>query len=99
MPSWTRKDERKYDHIKKGYLAEGWDEEKAEEIAARTVNKDRRLEGRTPSERSQGTGNPRTRLDTRTLDELKNRADELGIEGAGGMSKSELVEAIRDKES
>ena len=98
MPSWTKKDERKYEHIKKGYLDEGMGEEKAEEIAARTVNKDRRLEGRTPSQESQGTGNPRTRLDTRTIDELRNRAGELGIEAASGMSKEELVEAIREKE-
>jgi hypothetical protein len=99
MPSaWTRKDERKYEHIKKGYLNEGMTEDKAEEIAARTVNKDRRLEGRTPSKHSQGTGNPRTRLDTRTIDELRNRAAELGVEGAGSKTKDELVEAIREKE-
>ena len=98
MPSWTKKDERKYEHIKKGYLDEGVDEDKAEEIAARTVNKDRRLEGRTPNAQSQGTGNPRTRLDTRTVDELRNRAGELGIEGAGAMSKEDLVEAIREKD-
>jgi hypothetical protein len=98
MPSWTSKDERKYEHIKKGYLAEGLDEDKAEEIAARTVNKDRRLEGRTPNERTQGTGNPRTRLDSRSWDELRNRASELGIESAAGLSKEDLVKAIREKE-
>ena len=99
MPkSWSNKDERKYEHIKKGYLDEGMTEDKAEEIAARTVNKDRRLEGRTPNERTQGTGNPRTRLDTRTKAELENRAAELGIDGAAGMSKDDLVEAIREKE-
>lgn len=98
MPSWSKKDERQYEHIKEGYKKEGMDEDRAQEIAARTVNKERREEGRTPSKHTQGTGNPRTSLDARSWDELKNRARELGIEGAGGMSKEELVEAIRDKE-
>lgn len=48
MPkSWSNKDERKYEHIKEGYEKRGKGEDTAEEIAARTVNKDRREEGRT----------------------------------------------------
>ena len=42
MPSWSDKDERKYEHIKEGYESRGKDEDRAEEIAARTVNKARR---------------------------------------------------------
>ena len=97
MPEWTKKDERQYEHIKEGELERGRTEDRAEEIAARTVNKQRRKEGRTPSKRSQGTGNPRSRLEDRTKDELYNRAKELSIEGRSSMSKSELIEAIRSR--
>jgi hypothetical protein len=68
------------------------------EIAARTVNKERREEGRTPNTRSQGTGNPRHGLESRSKTELENRARELHIHGRSKMSKSELVEAIRERE-
>ena len=48
MPdAWSNKDERKYEHIKDSYEDRGKSEDTAEEIAARTVNKDRREEGRT----------------------------------------------------
>ena len=69
MPeAWSNKDERKYEHIKEGYKEQGKSEDEAEEIAARTVNRDRREEGRTPNSRTQGTGNPSTRLESRTKD-------------------------------
>jgi len=98
MPSWTNKDERQYEHIKEGYEKKGMNEDKAEEIAARTVNKERREEGRTPNTRTEGTGNPRTSLESRSRDELENRAEELGIDGVEEMSKEDLIEAIRDAE-
>ena len=99
MPkAWSDKDERKYEHIKEGYQDRGKSEDEAEEIAARTVNRDRREEGRTPESRTQGTGNPNTGLESRTKDELENRAKELNISGYSSMSKDELVEAIRDKQ-
>ncbi len=98
MPkAWSDKDERKYEHIKEGYEESGKPEDEAEEIAARTVNKARRKEHRTPSERTQGTGNPNTGLDARTKDELENRAKELNVSGYSTMSKDELIRAIRDK--
>ena len=98
MPSWSNKDRRQYDHIKEGYEERGTSDERAKEIAARTVNKERREEGRTPESRSQGTGNPRHGLESRTKTELENRARELDIQGRSKMSKSELVDAIRDAE-
>ena len=99
MPSsWSKKDERKYEHIKEGYEEQGKSEETAEEIAARTVNKGRREEGRTPNQTTQGTGNPNSGLEARTKDELENRAAELNIEGRSAMNKDELVQAIRDKQ-
>lgn len=95
--AWTDKDERQYEHIKQSEMDDGTPEDRAEEIAARTVNKRRREEGRTENETTSGTGNPNTRLEERTLDELRNRADELGIEGRSEMNKDELISAIREK--
>ena len=98
MPSaWSNKDERKYEHIKESARERGASADRAEEIAARTVNKGRREEGRTPNKRTQGTGNPRRDLEDRTRDELYNRARDLGIEGRSKMSKEELAAAIRRK--
>ena len=97
MPSWNDKDERKYEHIKEGYEERGMNEDRAEEIAARTVNKDRREERRTPNRRTQGTGNPTHSLESRSRDELYNRAKEMHIPGRSHMSKHQLVEAIRGR--
>jgi plasmid stabilization system protein ParE len=94
MPSWSRKDERQYEHIKESELERGASEDRAEEIAARTVNKHRREEGRTPSRRTQGTGNPNVALEERSRDELYNLAQELDIKGRSKMSKDELSQAI-----
>ena len=96
--SWSKKDERQYEKIKQSEKERGRSEERAEEIAARTVNKQRRREGRAESERSRATGNPNTRLEDRSLDELRNRARELDIEGRSRMSKQELVKAIRKRQ-
>ena len=96
--AWSPKRERQYEHVKESLLEHGKGEDLAEEIAARTVNKDRREEGRTPNERTQGTGNPRRGLEARTKDELENRARELGIRGRSKMKKSELVAAIRERQ-
>ncbi len=96
MPrAWSAKDERKYRHIKQSALERGVSEDRAEEIAARTVNKERREEGRTPNTRTQGTGNPNRKLDERSRDELYNIAREQHIAGRSQMKKAELVEAIR----
>ena len=48
MPkSWSNKDERQYDHVKESEKREGKSTDRAKEIAARTVNKQRKKEGRT----------------------------------------------------
>lgn len=99
MPdAWSTKDERMFEHVKESELERGRSEEKAEEIAGRTVNKQRREEGRTPNATTQGTGNPNLPLDERTKDELYNRAKELDIEGRSDMTKDELISAIRNKQ-
>ncbi len=96
MPkSWSQKDERKYEKIKRSQLQRGVSESRAEEIAARTVNRQRRESGRTPKRRTAGTGNPNRPLEERTVVELRNRASELSISGRSRMNKRELIEAIR----
>jgi hypothetical protein len=98
MPrAWSRKDERQYEHVRDSSLERGVRPKRAREIAARTVNKQRRQEGRTPNATTQGTGNPNRGLEERTKQELYNRARELGVEGRSGMSKAELTRAIRNR--
>jgi hypothetical protein len=96
MPdAWTDKDERQYEHVKKSGKNRGKSTKRAEEIAARTVNKQRRKEDRTPNKKTQGTGNPNKSLDERSVNELRNRASELNIDGRSKMNKDDLIEAIR----
>jgi len=98
MPdAWSDKDEHQYQHVKESERQRGVDEEQAGEIAARTVNKQRRKEGRTPSRRTQGTGNPNTALADLSRDELYNRAREADVAGRSSMSKAELVAALTPK--
>lgn len=98
MPkAWSDKDERQYEHIKEGERARGRSKRRATEIAARTVNKQRRLEGRTENKRTQGTGNPNASLESRTKEELLNRASDLDIKGRSKMTKHELVQAIQHR--
>ena len=98
MPkAWSRKDERQYEHVKDSARERGKSAERAKEIAARTVNKTRREEGRTPNRTTQGTGNPSRSLEDRTKQELYNRARQLDVAGRSRMSKEELARAIRRK--
>jgi hypothetical protein len=95
--AWSNKDERQYEHVKDSEKERGKSTERAKEIAARTVNKQRREEGRTKSGKktTSGTGNPNRSLDDRSKQELYNRAKQLGIEGRSTMDKGELARAIR----
>lgn len=93
---WSDKDRRQYEHIRDSSEERGVPEERAEEIAARTVNKHRREEGRTPNEATQGTGNPNLPYEERTRDELYNLAKDRDIEGRSKMNKEELVQALRN---
>jgi plasmid stabilization system protein ParE len=97
MPeAWSNKDERKYDHIKDSSRERGMSEDRAEEVAARTVNKARREEGRTPNSTTQGTGNPNRGYESRTRDELYNIAKDRNIDGRSKMTKDELIRVLRD---
>ncbi len=94
MTSWSKKDVRQYEHIKDSVMATGDSEDTAQEIAARTVNKRRRKEGRTPNKKSQGTGNPNVEFQDRSVQELRNLASDLKIVGRSKMNKADLVQAI-----
>jgi plasmid stabilization system protein ParE len=97
MPEWSSKDERKYEKIKESSKQRGVREARAKEIAARTVNKQRREEGRTPQKSTQGTGNPNRRLEERSREELYNQAKKRNVSGRSKMSKGELVDALRSR--
>ena len=95
--SWSAKRERQYQHVKESARKRGRSAKRAKEIAARTVNKERREQGETRSGRktTSGTGNPNRSLEDRSKQELYNRARELDIDGRSKMSKQQLVRAIR----
>jgi plasmid stabilization system protein ParE len=95
MPSaWSNKDERKYEHIKDSARKRGASPRRAKEIAARTVNKGRRLAGKTSNKTTSGTGNPNKPLAERTAHELRNLAADRNIAGRSKMNKAQLVKAL-----
>jgi hypothetical protein len=96
---------RQYEHVKESVRERGASEDRAEEIAARTVNKERARSGqsRTRSRTSvrdispgrrgglrSGTSRPKGR----TRDQLYNEAKKLGVEGRSRMSKAQLQRAV-----
>lgn len=95
--SGSNKRERMYEHVRDSYRERGSPPRKAKEIAARTVNKQRRQEGETPNKKTQGTGNPNTALHTRSRDELYNLARQRQIPGRSRMTKQQLVNALRGR--
>jgi plasmid stabilization system protein ParE len=104
QPAWSPKRDRQYEHIKEGLLDRGSSEDKAEEIAARTVNKERarageaRQKSRTSIDdiSSSRRGGLRSHRGSggRTYDQLRNEAREHGIKGRSKMSKAELERAL-----
>jgi hypothetical protein len=99
---------RQYEHIKQSAREQGASADRAEEIAARTVNKERARAGesRTASRtstrdmssgrrggRRSGTNRPKGR----TKDQLYAEAKRLGVEGRSKMTKSQLQRAIAGK--
>jgi hypothetical protein len=99
---------RQYEHVKESELEQGRSEQRAEEIAARTVNKERaragesRAASRTSTQdissgRRGGLRSGRPGPRGRTREQLYNEARQLGIEGRSRMSKAQLQRAIAGK--
>jgi hypothetical protein len=96
---------RQYERIKESQLDRGSSEGRAEEIAARTVNKEKaragesRTRSRTSTEdmssgRRGGQRSGTNRQKGRTRDQLYNEARNLGIEGRSSMNKAQLQRAV-----
>jgi plasmid stabilization system protein ParE len=103
--AWSAKRERQYEHIKDSLEDRGTSEDKAEEIAARTVNKERARAGEAKtssrlsredvsSGRRGGTRSGTRRPKGRTRDQLYNEAKKMGIEGRSKMNKEQLQRAV-----
>jgi hypothetical protein len=102
--AWSAKRERQYDHIKEGLIERGDSEDLAEEIAARTVNKERARAGEARRSSRTSTadissgrrGGLRSHRGPggRTRDQLYEEARRRGIKGRSRMSKAELERAV-----
>ena len=102
--TWSAKRERQYEHIKDSVLERGESEDTAEEIAARTVNKERARAGEAKeSSRSsiddissgrRGGLRSHSGPGGRTRDQLYNEARDRGIKGRSKMNKAQLERAV-----
>ena len=105
--AWSAKRERQYEHIKEGLQEQGRSEDTAEEIAARTVNKERaragearessRLSKEDISSGRRGGLRSHEGPGGRTRDQLYEEAKDLQIPGRSGMNKAQLQRAVDRK--
>jgi hypothetical protein len=101
---WTKKRERQYEHIKDGLTDRGRSEDEAEEIAARTVNKERARRGEAAQASRASTddissgrrGGLRSHRGPggRTFAQLYNEAKQRNIKGRSSMNKAELERVL-----
>ena len=106
MPeAWSDKRERQYEHVKEGLRERGESEDTAEEIAARTVNKERARKGEAressrtsrrdiSSGRRGGQRSGTNRPKGRTKEQLYNEAKRRNIPGRSKMNKGQLQRAV-----
>ena len=102
--AWSDKRERQYEHVKEGLQERGRDEDTAEEIAARTVNKERAQAGESKEASRSSTddisasrrGGLRSHEGSggRTKEQLYNEARKLNISGRSSMNKAQLQRAV-----
>lgn len=109
--AWTRKQERQYEHIKRQSLERGYDTDRAEEIAARTVNKERAQEGHarrrsrtatediSPERRGGLRSGQNLGPGGRTRAQLYEDARRAGVRGRSKMTKQQLEHALRAHEA
>ncbi|MET7280420.1 plasmid stabilization protein [Kribbella sp. NPDC005582] len=105
MPAGSSpKRERQYEHIKAGLKKRGRSEDVAEEIAARTVNKERARSGESKEASRSSThdissgrrGGLRSHQGSggRTKAQLYNEAKDKGVKGRSKMNKAQLERAV-----
>lgn len=102
--AWNKMRERQYEHIKGGLKQRGRSEDTAEEIAARTVNKERARSGESKEKSrtsiqdmsSSKRGGQRSHQGPggRTKEQLYADAKRKGIKGRSKMTKAELARAV-----
>lgn len=102
--AWSAKRERQYEHIREGLEQRGTKEDKAEEIAARTVNKERarsgearqssRLSREDISSGRRGGLRSHRGPGGRTRDQLYQEARRKGVKGRSKMTKAQLERAV-----
>ncbi len=102
--AWSEKRERQYEHIKESQKEQGRSEDKAEEIAARTVNKERARSGEAKEASKTSTqdissgrrGGKRSHSGSkgRTKDQLYAEARKKNIQGRSAMNKAQLEHAV-----
>jgi len=102
--TWSNKRERQYEHIKEGLVEHGRPEDLAEEIAARTVNKERARAGEAKessrSSRDDISSSRRGGLRShsgpggRTYRQLYNEAKSRNVHGRSTMNKAQLERAL-----
>jgi hypothetical protein len=85
--SWSNKRERQYEHVKESERRRGRSGERAEEIAARTVNKQRARSGEARGGGNSGGG--------RSKEQLYAEAKRRDVKGRSRMTKAELERALR----
>jgi hypothetical protein len=101
---WSKKRERQYEHVREGLKSRGRSEEMADEIAARTVNKERARSGESVTASRVSThdisssrrGGLRSHSGPggRTKEQLYEEAKHKNIHGRSSMNKAELAKAV-----
>ncbi|HKE53087.1 MAG TPA: plasmid stabilization protein [Actinomycetes bacterium] len=110
MPrAWSDKRERQYEHIKSSAKSSGASTDRAQEIAARTVNKERARAGesrtasrasiRDRSSSSRGGSRSHRGSQGPTYQQLYNEAKHRNVKGRSSMNKSQLKRALAAKKS
>jgi hypothetical protein len=102
--AWSDKRERQYEHVKDSAKKRGTGEDRAEEIAARTVNKNRAQSGESKqasrtstkdkSPQSRGGKRSHSGAQGRTRDQLYQDAKRKGVKGRSRMTKAQLQKAV-----
>lgn len=105
--AWNEKRERQYEHVKDSQRERGAGEDRAEEIAARTVNKNRAQAGESRqasrtstddvSPQHRGGKRSHTGAQGRTKAQLYEDAKREHVAGRSTMTKAQLQDALDDR--